>query len=47
VRQDEVAAAHIDSLAQKYLGVDKNPYAKLGDVRVMFEITVFSVQGMS
>jgi PPOX class probable F420-dependent enzyme len=46
VRQDEVAA-HIDSLAQKYLGVDKNPYAKLGDVRVMFEITVFSVQGMS
>ena len=47
VRQDEVAAAHIDSLAQKYLGVDKNPYAKLGDVRVMFEITVLSVQGMS
>jgi hypothetical protein len=47
VRQDEVAAAHIDSLAKKYLGVDKNPYAKAGDVRVLFEITVFSVQGMS
>jgi PPOX class probable F420-dependent enzyme len=47
VRQDEVAGAHIDSLAKKYLGVDKNPYAKAGDVRVMFEITVFSVQGMS
>ena len=28
-------------------GVDKNPYAQAGDVRVMFEITVFSVQGMS
>jgi len=47
VREDEVAAAHIDHLAHKYLGVDKNPYAKPDDVRVMFEITVFSVQGMS
>ncbi len=47
VRQDDVAAAHIDQLAHKYLGVDKNPYAKAEDVRVMFEITVFSVQGMS
>lgn len=47
VREDEIAAAHIDSLAHKYLGVDKNPYAKAGDVRVMFEISVFSVQGMS
>jgi PPOX class probable F420-dependent enzyme len=47
VRQDDVAAAHIDQLAHKYLGLDKNPYAKAGDVRVMFEISVFSVQGMS
>jgi PPOX class probable F420-dependent enzyme len=47
VRQDDVAAAHIDSLAYKYLGVDKNPYAKAEDVRVMFEITVTSVQGMT
>lgn len=47
VRQDEVAAAHIDQLAHKYLGLDKNPYAKAGDVRVMFEISVYSVQGMS
>ncbi len=47
VRQDDVAAAHIDQLAYKYMGLDKNPYAKAGDVRVMFEITVFSVQGMS
>ena len=47
VRQDEIAAAHIDQLAFKYMGLDKNPYAKAGDVRVMFEISVFSVQGMS
>lgn len=47
VAQDDVAAAHIDSLAYKYMGLDKNPYAKAGDIRVMFEITVFSVQGMS
>ena len=47
VRQDEVAAAHIDQLAYKYMGLDKNPYARAGDVRVMFEISVFSVQGMS
>jgi len=47
VRQDEVAAAHIDQLAFKYMGVDKNPYANPTDVRVMFEITPFSVQGMS
>ena len=47
VRQDDVAARHIDQLAHKYLGLDKNPYAKAGDVRVMFEITPFSVQGMS
>jgi PPOX class probable F420-dependent enzyme len=46
VRQDAVAAAHIDQLAHKYLGLDRNPYAKAGDVRVMFEISVFSVQGM-
>src|SRR5690348_16893922 len=34
IRQDEVAARHIDQLAFK-------------DVRVMFEITPYSVQGMS
>jgi PPOX class probable F420-dependent enzyme len=47
LRQDEVAAAHIDQLAYKYMGLDKNPYANPADVRVMFEISVFSVQGMS
>jgi PPOX class probable F420-dependent enzyme len=47
VSEDAAAAVHIGSLAFKYLGVDKNPYAKASDVRVMFEITVTSVQGMS
>ena len=47
VRQDDVAAAHIDPLAFKYMGLDKNPYANPADVRVMFEISVYSVQGMS
>jgi PPOX class probable F420-dependent enzyme len=47
VRQDDVAAAHIDQLAYKYMGLDKNPYANPKDVRVMFEISLFSVQGMS
>ena len=47
VAEDAAAAVHLNSLAHKYLGVDKNPYAVAGDVRVMFEITVTSVQGMS
>jgi len=47
VRQDDVAARHIDQLAYKYMGLDKNPYANPADVRVMFEISVYSVQGMS
>ena len=42
VRQDDVAARHIDRLACKYLGLDKNPYAKAEDVRVMFEISVLT-----
>lgn len=37
VRQDEVAAAHIDQLAYKYMGLDKNPLCqscrRTGDVR--------------
>jgi hypothetical protein len=39
--------AHIDQLAFKYMGLDKNPYANPRDVRVMFEISVYAVQGMS
>ena len=47
IRQDDIAARHIDQLAFKYMGLDKNPYANPKDVRVMFEITPYSVQGMS
>ena len=32
------ASAHIDSLAKKYLGKDKYPFAQPGEVRVMYEI---------
>ena len=34
----EGASQHVDSLAQKYLGVDKYPYSKPGEVRVIFKI---------
>ena len=40
------AAAHIDSLAKKYLGKDKYPFAQPGEVRVMFEIEPEHVQAM-
>jgi len=40
------AAAHIDSLAKKYLGKDKYPYSQPGEVRVMFEIEPSAVQVM-
>lgn len=32
------AGEHIDSLAKKYLGKDKYPFAQPGEVRVMYEI---------
>ena len=32
------ANQHIDSLAKKYLGKDKYPFAQPGEVRVMYEI---------
>jgi PPOX class probable F420-dependent enzyme len=35
---EQGAAAHIDSLAKKYLGKDKYPFAQPGEVRVMYEI---------
>jgi len=40
------ASAHIDSLAKKYLGKDKYPFAQPGEVRVMFEVEPTAVQGM-
>ena len=41
------AAAHIDSLAKKYLGADKYPYRRPGEVRVTFEIEPTGTQTMS
>jgi PPOX class probable F420-dependent enzyme len=35
---EEGAAAHIDKMAKKYLGVDKYPYAQPGEVRVLYKI---------
>jgi PPOX class probable F420-dependent enzyme len=40
------ASAHIDLLAKKYLGKDKYPFARPGEVRVMYEIEPRSVQTM-
>ncbi len=40
------AAAHIDSLAKKYLGQDSYPHRKPGEVRVIFTITPDRVQTM-
>ncbi len=34
----EGASQHVDSLARKYLGVDKYPYSEPGEVRVIFKI---------
>jgi PPOX class probable F420-dependent enzyme len=43
---EDGADQHIDSLAKKYLGQDKYPYAKPGEVRVMYEIEPTSASGM-
>ena len=40
------ADAHIDSLAKKYLGQDKYPYRRPGEVRVIFEIEPTAAQTM-
>jgi PPOX class probable F420-dependent enzyme len=43
---EDGADRHIDSLAKKYLGQDRYPYAKPGEVRVMYEIEPTSASGM-
>jgi hypothetical protein len=40
------ASAHIDSLAKKYLGKDKYPFAQPGEVRAIYEIEPRRVSGM-
>ena len=41
---EEGASAHINSLAKKYLGKDKYPWAQPGQVRIIFEIEPTAVQ---
>jgi PPOX class probable F420-dependent enzyme len=43
---EQGADAHIDSLAKKYLGKDKYPYAQPGEQRMTIEITPEAVQTM-
>jgi PPOX class probable F420-dependent enzyme len=43
---EDGAAAHIDALANKYLGVDKYPYHQPGDVRVIYEIEPKRLSGV-
>jgi PPOX class probable F420-dependent enzyme len=43
---EQGADAHIDSLAKKYLGVDKYPMRREGEVRVMYTIEPTSVQSI-
>ncbi|HTG14201.1 MAG TPA: pyridoxamine 5'-phosphate oxidase family protein, partial [Blastocatellia bacterium] len=35
---EEGADQHIDTMAKKYMGVDKYPYRQPGEVRVMYKI---------
>ena len=42
---EDGASAHIDKMAKKYLGKDKYPFAKPGEVRVLFEIEPAKVEG--
>ncbi len=43
---EEGASAHIDSLAKKYIGQDKYPWGRPGEVRVTYEITPSAAQAM-
>jgi PPOX class probable F420-dependent enzyme len=43
---EEGATTHIDSLAKKYLGKDKYPWSRPGEVRVTYEITPTAAQAM-
>jgi PPOX class probable F420-dependent enzyme len=42
---EEGASQHIDKMAKKYLDKDKYPFAKPGEVRVLFEIEPEAVSG--
>ncbi|MGH7321437.1 MAG: PPOX class F420-dependent oxidoreductase [Candidatus Rokuibacteriota bacterium] len=43
---EQGADAHIDALAKKYLGQDRYPYRRAGEVRVIYKIAPDKVGGM-
>jgi PPOX class probable F420-dependent enzyme len=43
---EEGADAHIDALAKKYIGQDRYPWKKPGEVRVTVKVAPEGVQGM-
>ncbi len=43
---EQGADAHIDTLAKKYLGQDRYPYRREGEVRVIYRIAPDKVGGM-
>jgi PPOX class probable F420-dependent enzyme len=43
---EEGAGKHIDSLAKKYIGKDRYPWARPGEVRVTYEIEPSAIQTM-
>jgi PPOX class probable F420-dependent enzyme len=43
---EQGADANIDSMAKKYLGQEKYPFGRPGEVRVIYEIEPTSVHGM-
>jgi PPOX class probable F420-dependent enzyme len=47
VTEGGAADSHIDALAKKYLGKDKYPFRRPGEVRLLYEIRPVSVSGQS
>jgi PPOX class probable F420-dependent enzyme len=43
---EDGAAAHIDKMAQKYLGMEKYPFSQPGEVRVLYKIRPEHINGM-
>jgi len=43
---EEGADAHIDKLAKQYMGVDKYPFHRPGDVRIIVKVEPQKVSGM-
>jgi len=43
---EEGGVAHIDSLAKKYIGKDKYPWLRQGEIRVIYEIEPLSASVM-